>query len=104
MFDDIILLPGGDLAFESASGVSFRLTPDLAGLRLRVKALYTDQHGVTEQVFSVPGFGKMLVDAVFNRDYAVVQGVALCTGVGFILLNLLADVAQLVLNPRLRAS
>jgi peptide/nickel transport system permease protein len=34
----------------------------------------------------------------------VVQGVALCTGVGFILLNLLADVAQLVLNPRLRAS
>ena len=59
---------------------------------------------LTEQVFSIPGFGKMLVDAVFNRDYAVVQGVALCTGVGFILLNLLADVAQLVLNPRLRAS
>jgi peptide/nickel transport system permease protein len=45
----------------------------------------------------------MLVDAVFNRDYAVVQGVALCTGVSFILLNLLADIAQLLLNPRLRA-
>jgi len=59
---------------------------------------------LTEQVFSIPGFGKMLVDAVFNRDYAVVQGVALCTGVGFILLNLLADVAQLLLNPRLRSS
>ena len=54
VFDDIILLPGGDLAFESASGISFRVTPDLAGLSLRVKAIYTDAHGVTEQVFSAP--------------------------------------------------
>jgi hypothetical protein len=52
VFDDIILLPGGDLAFESASGTSFRLTPDLAGLSIRVKAIYTDAHGVTEMVFS----------------------------------------------------
>jgi len=58
---------------------------------------------LTEQVFTIPGFGKLIVDAVFNRDYAVVQGVALCTGVGFIVLNLLADIAQLMLNPRLRA-
>ena len=54
IFDDIILLPGGDLAFESASGIRFRVTPDLAGLSLRVKAIYTDAHGVTEQVFSAP--------------------------------------------------
>ena len=54
VFDDIILLPGGDLAFESASGIRFRVTPDLAGLSLRVKAIYTDAHGVTEQVFSAP--------------------------------------------------
>src|SRR5215469_812276 len=34
---------------------------------------------LTEQVFTIPGFGKLIVDAVFNRDYAVVQGVVLCT-------------------------
>lgn len=58
---------------------------------------------LTEQVFSIPGFGKMVVDAVFTRDYAVVQGVVLCVAIGFILLNLLADVLYLVLSPRLRA-
>src|SRR5262249_43541094 len=54
VFDDIILLPGGDLAFESASGAIFRALPLVDGLSLRVKAIYTDAHGVTEQVFSAP--------------------------------------------------
>ena len=54
VFDDIILLPGGDLAFESASGAVFRALPLVDGLLLRVKAIYTDAHGVTEQVFSAP--------------------------------------------------
>ena len=44
---------------------------------------------LTEQIFTIPGFGKLVVDAVFNRDYAVVQGVVLCTAVGFIFMNLL---------------
>jgi peptide/nickel transport system permease protein len=59
---------------------------------------------LTEQVFTIPGFGKLVVDAVFNRDYAVVQGVVLVTAVGFIVVNLFADVLYVLLNPRLRKS
>jgi Ca2+-binding RTX toxin-like protein len=51
VFEDIVDLRG-DLAFQSANGTVFRVTPDLAGLLLRVKAVYIDAHGVAETVFS----------------------------------------------------
>ena len=57
---------------------------------------------LTEQVFTIPGFGKLIVDSVFNRDYAVVQGVVLFTATAYITLNLLADMAYFVVNPRMR--
>jgi peptide/nickel transport system permease protein len=57
---------------------------------------------LTEQVFTIPGFGKLVVDAVFNRDYPVVQGVVLVVAVIYVALNLAADVLYVLINPRLR--
>ncbi len=59
---------------------------------------------LTEQIFTIPGFGKLVVDAVFNRDYAVVQGIVLCTAIAFILMNILSDALYRVLNPRMAAT
>ncbi len=59
---------------------------------------------LTEQIFTIPGFGKLIVDAVFNRDYPVVQGVVLATALIFVLLSLLADLLYMAINPRLRAA
>lgn len=57
---------------------------------------------VTEQIFVLPGFGKLTIDAVFTRDYATLQGVVLCTSAAYILINLLVDVAYSVIDPRIR--
>ncbi|UFN47122.1 ABC transporter permease [Roseomonas sp. OT10] len=59
---------------------------------------------LTEQIFTIPGFGKLIVDAVFNRDYPVVQGVVVATALIFVLLSLLADLLYMAINPRLRAA
>jgi len=56
---------------------------------------------LTEYVFTVPGIGKLIVDSVFNRDYAVVQAIVLVAGVVYIALNLLADGVQRWLDPRI---
>ncbi|PZX13003.1 peptide/nickel transport system permease protein [Palleronia aestuarii] len=57
---------------------------------------------LTEQVFGIPGFGKMIVDGVFSRDYAVVQAVVMVSAVMFVTMSLIADIAYVILSPRLR--
>ncbi|MBS3934486.1 MAG: ABC transporter permease [Truepera sp.] len=57
---------------------------------------------LTEQVFAIPGFGRMIVDAVFNRDYAVVQGVVLFTATAYIAINFLVDILYALINPKIQ--
>jgi peptide/nickel transport system permease protein len=57
---------------------------------------------VTEQVFNIPGVGRLLVQAVSRRDYPVVQGVVLVIAAVYVLVNLLVDLVYGVLDPRVR--
>ena len=59
---------------------------------------------VTEQIFLIPGFGKLIIDAVVTRDFPIVQGVALFSAAGYILINLLVDAAYARLDPRIRTA
>src|SRR5882757_423854 len=59
---------------------------------------------ITETVFSWPGIGKLTVDAIFARDYPVVQGAVLLTATLFVLINLVTDLIYTVLDPRVRLS
>jgi len=57
---------------------------------------------VTEKIFSWPGLGRLVVDAISNRDYALVQGCLLSIGLTYVLVNLLTDVVYRWVNPRMR--
>jgi peptide/nickel transport system permease protein len=57
---------------------------------------------VTERVFSWPGIGQTIVDAIFNRDYPIIQAAVLTTAVFFILINTAVDIFCMLLDPRVR--
>lgn len=57
---------------------------------------------VTEKIFSWPGLGRLVVDAISNRDYALVQGCLLSIGLTYVLVNLLTDLVYRWVNPRMR--
>jgi peptide/nickel transport system permease protein len=59
---------------------------------------------VIETIFTLPGMGKLLIDAVKNGDPAVVQGAVLTTAIGFVVVNLVIDVLYLLVNPRMRSA
>jgi peptide/nickel transport system permease protein len=57
---------------------------------------------VTESVYSIPGLGRLTVDAVLARDFPTIQGVILLFSVAYVLINLLIDLSYLFLDPRIR--
>ena len=59
---------------------------------------------LTETVFAWPGIGSWLRDAIFNRDYPVLQGGILFVAIVFVLVNLVVDISYAIINPRIRVS
>jgi peptide/nickel transport system permease protein len=59
---------------------------------------------ITETIFGIAGFGRLTVDAVNQRDYALLQGVVLVAAAGYIIVNLAVDLTYSLLNPRIRVS
>jgi peptide/nickel transport system permease protein len=58
---------------------------------------------VLETVFTIPGLGRLLVDAIFNRDYPVIQGCLLLTAGIYVLVNLVVDLCYPLFDPRVTA-
>lgn len=59
---------------------------------------------IAETIFSIPGLGQLIVSAIFQRDYPVIQGVTMAVGIIVLLINLATDVTYAVLDPRVRLS
>jgi len=59
---------------------------------------------VTEQIFGIAGFGRLTVDSVAQRDYALLQGVVLVAAAGYVVVNLLVDLTYSFINPRIRVA
>jgi peptide/nickel transport system permease protein len=59
---------------------------------------------VTEQIFVIPGFGRLTLDAISQRDYTLLQGVVLVSAAGYVLVNLTVDLLYSVINPRIRVA
>ena len=57
---------------------------------------------IVETLFAIPGLGQLIVQAVFNRDYLILQGALLFVAVAYVVINMLIDLLYLVLDPRVR--
>lgn len=92
-------LRGSQVVFNHALRNSLIVVTTVVGLQLG--ALISGAV-VTEQIFVLPGFGKLTIDAVFTRDFPVIQGVVLVTATAYIGINLLVDILYSVIDPRIR--
>ena len=59
---------------------------------------------VTESIFVIPGFGRLTLDSIQQRDYVLLQGVVLVSAAGYVIVNLTVDLLYSILNPRIRVS
>jgi peptide/nickel transport system permease protein len=57
---------------------------------------------ISEQVFAIPGMGRLIVDAVATRDYPLIQGTLLLIAVSYVVINLVIDLSYLYFDPRIR--
>jgi peptide/nickel transport system permease protein len=57
---------------------------------------------ITETIFSIPGFGKLMIDSVFRRDFTTVQGSILIVAVFVIIVNIIVDVLYTFIDPRIK--
>ena len=73
--------------------------PIVTVLGLQIAGCFTGAI-LTESIFSWPGMGTMIVNAITNRDYMLFQGVVLFFALVFVVVNLLVDVAYMLINPR----
>ncbi len=78
------------------------LIPTVTFLGLQLGALISGAI-VTEVIFSLPGMGRLGLNAILNRDYPVVLGVVLVVAIGYVLVNLLVDLSYGLIDPRVRA-
>ncbi|OLB77085.1 MAG: peptide ABC transporter [Actinobacteria bacterium 13_2_20CM_2_71_6] len=92
-------LDGARVVFGHALRNSLIVVVTIVGLQLGV---LISGAVVTEQIFVLPGFGKLTLDAVFTRDYPMIQGVVLVTTTAYIGINLLVDLLYSVIDPRIR--
>jgi len=58
---------------------------------------------ITESIFSIPGFGRLIVESVFKRDYVTVQGAILVSAILVVLVNLVVDILYAVIDPRIKS-
>jgi peptide/nickel transport system permease protein len=92
-------LGGRQVVFGHALRNSLIVVTTIVGLQL---GTLISGAVVTEQIFVLPGFGKLTIDAVFTRDYPMIQGVVLVAATAYIVINLLVDLLYSVIDPRIR--
>ena len=92
-------LPERDVTFRHALRNALIPVVTVAGVQL---GYIVGGIVVVEDVFTLPGVGRLLLDAIFQRDYPVVQGMVLLFSAVYVLINLLVDLSYMLLNPRIR--
>lgn len=58
---------------------------------------------ITESIFSIPGFGKLIVESIYNRDFVTVQGAILVSALLVVIINLVVDILYVIIDPRIKA-